>query len=72
MFVWCAQPLGVSQNALFVVDIDVVNFDGLKADDMGSRKGTGIKKMHFRVLSSGAIKDSEKKQLQVYLPTIYE
>ena len=57
MFVWYAQPLGVSQNALFVVDIDVVNFDSLKADDMGSWKGTGTKKMHFRVLSSGTIKD---------------
>ena len=30
------QPLGVSQNALLIVDIDVVNFKDLKADDMGS------------------------------------
>ena len=71
MFVWYAQPLGVSQNALFVVDIDVVNFDDLKADDIGLWKGTGTKKMHFRVLSSGTIKYSEKNQLQVYLPTIH-
>ena len=54
------QPLGVSQNALFIVDIDVVNFKDLKADDMESWKGTETKKMHFRVSSSGTIKYSEK------------
>lgn len=55
------QPLGVSQNALFIVDIDMVSFEDLKADDLGSWKGTGTKKMYFRVLSSGAIKYSETK-----------
>ena len=29
---------------LFVVDIDVVNFEDLKADDMGLWKETGTKK----------------------------
>ena len=55
------QPLGVSQNALFIVDVDVVNYEDLKADDLGSWKGTGTKKMFFRDLLSGAIKYSEKK-----------
>ena len=71
MFVWYAQPLGVSQNALFVVDINVVNFDDLKADDMESWKGSGAKKMHFRVLSSGAIKYSEKKTITSLSPNYY-
>ena len=55
------QPLGVSQNALFIIDIDVVNFDDLKADDLGSWKGTGTKRMYFRVSLSGAIRYSENK-----------
>ena len=55
------QPLGVSQNALFIVDVDVVNFEDLKADDLGSWKGTGTKRMYFRVSMSGAIRYSENK-----------
>jgi len=55
------QPLGVSQNAAFVVDVDEIDFEDLKADDLGSWKGTGTKRTHFRVLSSGAIKYSQKK-----------
>ena len=50
------QPLGVSQNAVFLVDIDVINFGDLKADDLGLWKGTGIKKTYFKVLASGAIR----------------
>jgi len=46
------QPLGVSQNVVFVVDIDVVDFRDLKA---GMRRGTGTKKTHFRLLPSGSI-----------------
>ena len=38
------QPLGVSQNAVFVVDIDVVEFRDLKADDLGLWRGTGTRK----------------------------
>ena len=48
MFVWYAQPLGVFQNALFVVDIVVVNFNNLKADDIGLWKGTGTKENAFQ------------------------
>lgn len=50
------QPLGESQNAVFLIDIDVINFGDLKADDFGSWKGTGTKKTYFRVLPSGAIR----------------
>lgn len=30
------QPLGVTENASFLLDNDVVNFQDLKADDLGS------------------------------------
>ena len=49
------QPLGVMQNAAFLIDIDTVEFDDIKADDLGSWKATGNKKCYFRVLS-GAVK----------------
>ena len=38
------KPLGVSENTVFLVDIDIINFEDLKADDLGSWKGTGTKK----------------------------
>ena len=43
------------QNAAFLIDIDVVEFDDIKADDLGSWKATGNKSF-FRVTSSGAVK----------------
>lgn len=55
------QPLSVTRNAAFVVDIDVVDFSDLKADDLGSWKGTGTKKMYFRFVASGAIRFTDKK-----------
>ena len=58
------QPLGVSQNAVFVVDIDVINFGDLKADDLGLWKGTGTKTTYFRVLPSGATRYSQCKPNQ--------
>ena len=30
------QPLGVMQNAVFMIDLDEVHFNDLKADDLGS------------------------------------
>lgn len=42
------QPLTVSENASFVIDNDEVNFQDLKADDLGSWKATGTKKVYFR------------------------
>ena len=41
------QPLGVTENAVFVISIDDVIFDDLKADDLGSWKGTGTKEFFF-------------------------
>ena len=50
------QPLGVMQNAAFLIDIDTVDFDDIKADDLGSWKATGNKKSFFHVTSSGVVK----------------
>jgi len=50
------QLLGVSQNAVFLIDIDIINFEDLKADDLGLWKETGTKKTYFRVLPSGSIR----------------
>ena len=55
------QPLAVTQNAVFVVDVDSVNFEDLKADDLGSWTGTGTKKTYFHVLPSGDVRYSVKK-----------
>ena len=55
------QALAVTQNAVFVVDVDSVNFEDLKADDLGSWTGTGTKKTYFRVLPSGDVRYSVKK-----------
>jgi len=55
------RPLGVSQNAVFLVDIDVIEFRDLKADDLGLWRGTGTKKTHFRLLPSGSIRYAECK-----------
>ena len=38
------QPLGVSQNAVFLIDIYIINFEELKADDLGLWKGTAQRK----------------------------
>ena len=50
------QPLGVMQNAAFLIDINIVAFDDIKADDLGSWKATGNKKSFFHATSSGAVK----------------
>ena len=41
------QPLGVTDNATFIVDLDRVCFDDIKADDVGSWKPTGTKHIYF-------------------------
>ena len=43
------QPLGVSQNCTFIIDLDLINPDDLKADDLGSWKGTGTRRNYFTV-----------------------
>ena len=41
------QPLGVAENATFLIDIDHVNYHDLKADDLGVWNPTGTKKTFF-------------------------
>ncbi len=48
-----AQPLTVKRNAAFIVSVNSVEFKDLKADDLGSWKGTDTKRMY--VLPSSAI-----------------
>jgi hypothetical protein len=50
------QPLGVSRNATFQIDLDRVPFEDLKADDLGSWAATGTKRTHFRFTHTKAIK----------------
>lgn len=50
------QPLGVTRNATFQIDLDVVAFEDLKADDLGSWTATGTKRTHFRFTQTNAIK----------------
>ena len=60
----CAvQPLSVTENACFVVDIDSVDFQDLKADDLGAWSTTGTKKCFFRYTQSGTLRVTDKKPL---------
>ena len=54
------QPLGVTENASFVIYIDAVNFDDLKADDLGVWSPTGTKRTYFRFTQSGTLKIAQK------------
>jgi len=54
------QPLGVTENASFVVDIDSVHFEDLEADDLGVWSPTGTKRTFFRFTQSGTLKISQK------------
>ena len=47
------QPMGVTKNASFIIDIADVHFADLKADDLGSWKPNGTKATYFRFLPSG-------------------
>ena len=49
------QPRGVTKNATFIIDVDHVNFDDLKADDLGSWITKGTKPTFFRLLANGSI-----------------
>ena len=55
------QPLGVAENATFLLDLDYVNYQDLKADDLGVWVPTGTKKVFFRFSSSGILKFTNKK-----------
>ena len=41
------QPLCLTESASFVIDVDVINFEDLKADDLGSWNATGTRKSYF-------------------------
>ncbi len=43
------QPLGVTQNCTFVIDLDSVSIDDLRADDLGSWKPTGTRRSYFEI-----------------------
>ena len=49
------------ENASFVIDIDVVNFEDLNADDLGYWSLTGTKKSYIGLSSSGALRVSDKR-----------
>lgn len=49
------QPLGVTTNATFVVDVDDVSFSDLKADDLGTWTANGTKSTYFSMSSSGVV-----------------
>lgn len=67
------QPLGVSENATFVVDVEAIDLRDLKVDDLGSWYPTGTKKTYIRFTSSGILKICEKtpksRQSEYYLLT---
>ena len=47
------QPLGVTENASFIIDLDYVQFEDLKANDLGVWKSTGVKRVDFVITSEG-------------------
>lgn len=54
-----SRPLGVNDNATFVIDLDRVRFDDLKADDLGSWNQKGSKHTTFRLDDDGHIRYSQ-------------
>ena len=63
------RPCGVSENATFVVDLDIVRFTDLKSDDLGSWNATGTKSTFFRITERGvriADKKPSKESLGLY------
>ena len=50
------QPLGVQANVAFVIDLDSVVFKDIKADDLGTWRATGTKRVHFRFTQCNAIR----------------
>ena len=67
------QPLGVSENASFVIDVEAVDLGDIKSDDLGSWHPTGTKKTYFRFSDSGELTVAERcprgSQSQYYLLT---
>ena len=55
------QPLGVTKNATFIVDIDDVLFSDLKADDLGTWKNNGTKSTYFSMSANGDVEIASGK-----------
>ena len=49
------QPIGVSENATFIIDLEHVKFGDLKSDDMGSWITTGTKSTLFKFVGNQVI-----------------
>ena len=61
------QPMGVTKNASFIIDIDDVAFSDLKADDLGTWKANGTKSTYFWIRPNGAIVISPKGSTNTFL-----
>ena len=48
------QPIGMLENATFLIDLEEVTFCDLKSDNMGSWKATGTKSIYYK-FSEGTI-----------------
>ena len=49
------QPIGVSDNASFIVDLEKVKFCDLQCDDMGSWQTTGTKSTYFNIADESVV-----------------
>lgn len=43
------QPLGVNRNCTFIMDLDSVSTEDMKADDLGSWKSNGTRRSYFKL-----------------------
>jgi len=55
------QPLGVTKNATFLVDLDDVLFSDLKADDLGTWNANGTKSTYFSLSPNGVVRIASGK-----------
>ena len=49
------QPLGITRNAIFLVDLDDVLFNNFKADDFGTWTDNGTKSTYFSMPPGGVV-----------------
>ena len=55
------QPLGVTKTATFIVDLDDILFNDLKADDLGVWSANGAKSIYFTLSRNGVVRIASKK-----------
>ena len=63
------QPIGVTKNATFIIDVDDVAISDLKADYLGTWKATGTKSTYFSIRPNDAILISSSKGTSNYVMT---